>query len=473
MLARGDRSRGLPAGMAALPSSKLAILFVEDDPAGRELGAYNLRKAGYEVDAVATGEEATATFEPARHAAVVTDLRLPGMSGLEVLRAVKARASEVPVLVITAYGEVEVAVEAMRAGAYDFIGKPFHKDHLLLTVERALERSRLRAEVESLRLGADGGDRPLVSESPEMRRVLELVERVARAEATVLITGETGTGKELVARRIHARSARAEGPFVAVNCAAVPAELMESELFGHERGAFTGAARARPGRFRQASGGTLFLDEIGELPFALQGKLLRALQERVVDVLGRDQPVPVDVRVLAATNRDLAERVREGSFRQDLLYRLDVVEIRVPPLRDRPSDIAPLARHFVARFARGRDLELPGEVIRALEARPWPGNVRQLENACERLVLLAREDVLSIDDLPALPESRGPEPAAAPADAWPSLPPEGLDLVDLERRVIERVLALKQGNVSQSARYLGVPRHVLVYRMAKYGLRRS
>jgi two-component system NtrC family response regulator len=268
---------------------------------------------------------------------------------------------------------------------------------------------------------------------------------------------------------VHARSSRPDAPFVAINCAAVPGELLESELFGHEKGAFTGATRAREGRFRQADGGTLFLDEIGELPGPLQGKLLRVLQERVVDVVGGDKPVPVDVRMVAATNRDLAAMAREGAFREDLLYRLNVLEVRVPPLRERPEEIEPLARHFVERFAKGRDLAIPDELLAELRLHPWPGNVRQLENACERLVILCPGDALRVEDLPPRVGSGTSESAGA----WPELPPDGLGLVDLEKRVIERVLALKSGNVTQAAQYLRVPRHVLAYRMVKYGIRRD
>ncbi len=338
----------------------------------------------------------------------------------------------------------------MKEGAADFVGKPFNRDHLLLSVSRALEGKQLREEVRQLRRKAAGVERPLIAASDAMRRVLEIADRVAGSDATVLVTGETGTGKELVARRVHARSERSDAPFVAINCAAVPGDLLESELFGHEKGAFTGATRAREGRFRQADGGTLFLDEIGELPGPLQGKLLRVLQERVVDVVGGDKPVPVDVRMVAATNRDLAAMAREGSFREDLLYRLNVLEVRVPPLRERPAEIEPLVRHFVERFAKGRDLSVPDDVMAELRSRPWPGNVRQLENACERLVILCPGDTLRVDDLPPREGGSASEPSAA----WPELPPEGLSLVDLEKRVIERVLALKNGNVTQAAQYL-------------------
>jgi DNA-binding NtrC family response regulator len=407
---------------------------------------------------------------------VITDLRMPGIDGLDVVRAVKAKAPDTPVLVITAYGSVDTAVEAMKAGAYDFIGKPFQRDHLLLTVGRALESRQLREEVRRLRIRATGVERPIVSASEAMARVLGIADRVAPTQATVLVTGETGTGKELVARRIHSRSLRSAGPFVAVSCGAIPGELIESELFGHERGAFTGASRSRPGRFRQAQGGTLFLDEIAELPLGLQGKLLRVLQERVVDVLGADEPVAIDVRLVAATHQDLGERVRAGEFREDLRYRLDVLQLAIPPLRERPEDVEPLVRHFVEGFASGRDVTIPAEVLEAMRARPWPGNVRQLQNACERLVILCPGNELRVEDLPPgepLPE-RAPRTDLPSVDGgeWPPLPEAGLGLVDLEKRVIERVLAHKHGNVTQAAAYLRVPRHILAYRMAKYGIRR-
>ncbi len=447
------------------------ILFVEDDASGRELGAYNLRKAGYDVDAASSGEEAMGLFAPDKFALVVTDLKMPGMGGLELLRRIKEQAPALPVLVITAYASVDTAVEAMRHGAYDFIGKPFNREHLLLVVRRALESRELREEVQTLRRKATGVEREIVCRSAAMQRVLEIADRVAQSDATVLVTGETGTGKELVARRIHTHSRRAEKPFVAINCAAVPAELLESELFGHEKGAFTGATRSRLGRFRQADTGTLFLDEIAELPPPLQGKLLRVLQEKVVDPVGADEPIPVDVRIVAATNQDLPARAQSGAFREDLLYRLNVVEIPVPPLRDRPEEIEPLVRRFVERFSGERELAIPEGLIDEMRGRAWPGNVRQLENACERLVILCRGDTLSSDDLP--PRVASAAQAESAAGDWPPLPADGLDLIDLENSVIKRVLALKQGNVTQAAAYLGIPRHVLVYRMAKHGIERG
>jgi len=448
------------------------ILFVDDDETGREVSRYNLEQAGYAVDLAEDGERALALFRARPHDLVITDLRMPRLGGMELLEQLKAQSPDVPVLVITAHGKVETAVQAMKAGAYDFIEKPFGRDVLLLAAERALERRRLQRENRALRLRARGIEREILARSEPMRELLRTTDRVAGSDASVLITGESGTGKELIARRLHARSGRAEGPFVAVSCAAMPADLLESELFGHEKGAFTGAARARAGRFRKADGGSIFLDEVGEIPIALQAKLLRALQERVVDVVGADQPVRVDVRVISATNRPLTDAIAAGTFREDLYYRLNVVELQLPPLRERSEDIEPLARHFIARAAPAADLTVPDEVVAALRAHHWPGNVRELENACERLAILAVGGQVSAGDLP--PALVGADaPAAVSLEDWPPLPEEGLSLVDLERRVIERALRLKGGNVTQAAAYLRVPRHVLAYRIEKYGIPRE
>ncbi|OGP77206.1 MAG: Fis family transcriptional regulator [Deltaproteobacteria bacterium RBG_19FT_COMBO_60_16] len=452
------------------------ILFIDDDRAGREVALFNLLKAGYEVTAASDGQEGLAAFSPEKFDLVVTDVKMPGISGIEVLRRIRSQAPDVPVLVITAFGNVETAVEAMKEGAYDFIGKPFHRDQLLLSVGKAFERRRLAAEVHDLRIRAGGVEREIVSVSPAMKQVLQVADRVAGTDATVLITGESGTGKEAVARRIHVRSRRAEGPFVAVNCAAIPGELLESELFGHARGAFTGAVRDRAGRFRQAAGGTLFLDEVGEIPLPLQAKLLRVLQERAVDVVGGDRPIPVDARIVAATNRDLPSLLREGTFREDLYYRLNVVEIRVPPLRERPEDIPPLVDYFTKETSADRELTVPPAVIEELKSRPWPGNVRELSNACERMAILCRGNEVSPGDLPPVAsKARGAEAAGAEGsgEEWPPLPPEGLSLVDLEKKVIERALRLKGGNITQTAAYLRIPRHVLVYRIEKFGIRRD
>ncbi|MCP4603670.1 MAG: sigma-54-dependent Fis family transcriptional regulator [Proteobacteria bacterium] len=450
------------------------ILFIEDDSSGREVGIFNLKKAGYIVEGAASGEQGLEQFDANKHALVITDVRMPGITGMDVLAEVKKRAPFVPVLVITAYADVDLAVKAMKAGAFDFIGKPFNKDHLLLTVEKALQSRRLSKEVRDLRIRATGVERPIIYQSSAMEKTLEMADKLAKSDATVLVTGESGTGKELIARRIHVLSPRAEGPFVAVNAAAMPAELLESELFGHEKGAFTGADKPRTGRFRQAGGGTLFLDEVAELPFELQGKLLRVLQERVVDVLGADNPIHVDVRVVAATNRNLTKEIKKGRFREDLYYRINVVEVEVPPLRNRIEDIEPLAKHFITKYADGRELTVSDELLDELQMRPWPGNVRELENACQRAVILATGNQVSAEDLPMRSSDlRGDSDDSLRqilTDEWPSLPKDGLSLIDLERRVIERVLAIKGGNVTQAALYLKIPRHVLAYRMEKYGI---
>jgi len=447
------------------------ILFIDDDAAGRQMAVYNLRKAGHVVDEAEDGRRGFEVFDEASHELVVTDVRMPGMSGVEVTRKLHERAPECPVLVITAYADVETAVEAIKAGAYDFVQKPFSRDQLQLVVERALQHRRLTLENRELRRQVRGIERPIVHGSAIMAETIAMVDRVAPSEASVLVTGESGTGKELVARRIHGRSNRADAPFVAVNCAGIPAQLIEAELFGHEKGAFTGAGRARSGRFRQANGGTIFLDEIGELPLASQAKLLRVLQESVVDVLGADEPVAVNVRIIAATNKDLRAEVEAGRFREDLFFRLNVVEIRVPPLRARREDIPELVRSFIVEFSAGEALAVPEEIMDALVARRWVGNVRELRNACERLVILSPTGELTASALP--PEGGiSSEQPAWEAGQGLRLPPEGISLLDLEKTVIEQALARAGGNVSQAARYLRIPRHILVYRIDKYGIKR-
>ncbi len=448
------------------------ILLIDDDPGGREMAAYNLRKAGHRVDEAADGRSGLDFFLSSRHDMVITDVRMPEMSGIEVAAAVHEADAEVPVLVVTAFGNIETAVEAMKAGAEDFLLKPFSRDQLLLTVDKALGHKKLEHENRELRRKLAGVERPLIYRSQAMKAVVDMADRVAASDASVLISGESGTGKELVARRIHSRSTRSDRPFVAINCAAIPADLMEAELFGHERGAFTGADRARPGRFRQADGGSLFLDEIAELPRPLQGKLLRVVQEGSVDTVGADHSVNVDVRVIAASNRDLNSEVEAGRFREDLYFRLNVIELTVPPLRERPDDISPLFEFFTDEFSAGRDLSVEPELLAALQSRAWPGNVRQLRNLCERMVVLCTGGTLHAADLPAEPGG-GPAPSqVGDIDSWPALPAAGLSLLDLEKRVIERVLEMKKGNIAESARYLRIPRHILVYRIEKYGIER-
>ncbi|MBU1240313.1 sigma-54 dependent transcriptional regulator, partial [Myxococcota bacterium] len=300
-----------------MDSTKSRILFVEDDKSGRELGVFNLTKAGYTVDEAASGEEALIKFSPLKHRVVITDLKMPGISGMELLARIHAEHPQIPVIVITAYGNIDVAVTAMKEGAYDFITKPFNKDQLIFTIGRALERAALAREVQELKIRATGIERPIIFQSAIMGRQIAACEKFAASDASVLITGESGTGKELFARLLHVRSARAQKPFVAINCAAIPENLLESELFGHARGAFTGAHQARTGKFRQAQGGTIFLDEISEIPTSLQSKILRAIQEREVVGVGEDKPRSIDVRFVSATNRDLQRQIIEGTFRED------------------------------------------------------------------------------------------------------------------------------------------------------------
>ncbi|MBN2526180.1 MAG: sigma-54-dependent Fis family transcriptional regulator [Deltaproteobacteria bacterium] len=448
------------------------ILIMEDDPSGRELAVFNLKKAGYDVQSAADGDEGMATLAADTFDLVVTDVKMPGMSGIDVLKQIKKNHPALPVIIITAFANVELAVEAMKLGAEDFLGKPFSRDHLLLVVEKALRHRELTSEITRLRARAGGVERPILFHSEKMAKTVETTDRFAASEASVLISGESGTGKELIARRIHARSQRANGPFVAVNLAAMPENLIESELFGHQKGAFTGATSNRQGRFRQAHGGTIFLDEIAELPLALQGKLLRVLQEKTVDPLGSDAPEKVDVRVVAATNRHLTHEVAEGRFREDLYYRINVVDIPVPALRERRDDIPMLVRHFISVFSMGRTLEIPDPVMDIMCRHPWSGNIRELENICQRLVLLAREETVQIDDLPPAMTGTNCETHGDTLADKITFPADGVSLLDIEKAIIEKALRLQSGNVSQTAAFLKIPRHVLAYRMEKFGIQK-
>jgi len=447
------------------------ILLIDDDESGRALAVFNLRREGHVVTEAKDGRAGLALYDPEQHDLVVTDVRMPHMSGMEVLQGVRARSSVTKVLIITAFGSVEGAVEFMKEGAYDFILKPFNRDQLLLTVNKALKSLELERENVLLKRKLSGIERPIIYQSELMAKTIAVADRVAASNASVLISGESGTGKELVARRMHARSPRVDEPFVPVNCAAIPEELLEAELFGHTKGAFTGASKARVGRFRQADAGTIFLDEVGELPLSVQAKLLRVLQEQSVDVVGADAPTAIDVRVIAATNRDLLAEVQAKRFRADLYFRLNVIEIEVPPLRHRKEDVRPLTEFFTQHLATDREFTVPDEVIAELERRPWPGNVRELRNACERMVILCTRDILSVDDLPqARTEGEPTGTEGVSGEVKISFPPNGVSLLDVEKRVIEHVLNLKGHNVSEAARYLKVPRHILAYRIEKYGI---
>lgn len=452
-------------------AEKTTILVIDDDASLRRVTEYNLEQAGYRVLTAADGREGVRVFREEHPAVVITDLQMPGLSGLAVLEQVKTLRPETLVIVITAFGTIEQAVEAMKKGAHDFLTKPVSRDALLLVVGKACRLLGLQEENRRLRAQLD--DRVefsrLVGNSDAMRQVLEIVRRSAPSEATILVTGESGTGKELVARGIHQASDRRGGPFVAVNCAAIPAELLESELFGHVRGAFTGAVGDRAGKFERAHGGTLFLDEVGELPATLQPKLLRVLQEHEVEPVG-GQPKHVDVRVVAATNRDIETALSAGEFREDLYYRLAVITVEIPPLRARRDDIPLLVRHFLGKYdAAG--LKISDAAMRLLNRYAWPGNVRELENAIQRMIVLRQGERIEVDDLPA--KIRGESGiSASVADTIVRLPEEGYPLEELEREVVLQALARNQWNQSRAAAFLRIPRHVLLYRMEKYGIQK-
>jgi two-component system NtrC family response regulator len=450
---------------------RVKILVIDDDESLRRVLEYNLAQEGYAVLTASSGEQGLDLLKKERADLVVTDVRMPGMDGLQVLEGVRKVDPNVQVIILTAFGTIEMAVEAMKAGAFHYISKPFNRDELKLTIKKALQLKELERENVTLReeLKERTSLDAIVAESPPMAQVLELVIRVAPTETTVLILGESGTGKELIARAIHGRSPRAHGPFVAVNCAAIPETLLESELFGHVKGAFTGAIRDRVGKFEAAEGGTVFLDEIGEMRPDLQVKILRVLEERMLERVGDNKLIRVDVRVLAATNKDLSKAIQAGEFREDLYYRLNVVPLQIPPLRERREDIRPLAQHFLKRLGASPRLTIAPEAFRALESYDWPGNVRELENALERAMIFHRGDLISLSDLPeTIRAPKAKEAAPLPV----SLPEAGLSLEEVEKELILRALQKHDWNQSRAARYLGITRHTLLYRIEKHNIAR-
>ncbi len=458
----------------------MSILLVDDEPGVLFTLSEVLGDRGHQVITASSGAEALPRLDDAE--VVITDLNMPGMNGMELIRAINARDPTLPVILLTAHGSERVAVEAVKAGAYDYLTKPFDIDEVAVVIERALEARRLRVANRRLAIEHALGRR-IIGDSPAMRRLLDATRRVAARDVTVLVRGETGTGKEFVAHLLHAQSTRASGPLVRFNCAAIPAELAEAELFGHRRGAFTGATAARAGFFAEAHGGTLVLDEVGELPPGVQAKLLRALQEGEIQPVGSGRVEKVDVRVVASTNRDLAAEARAGSFREDLYYRLAVVELVVPPLRDRRSDIPALAAEFARRygekFGTGA-LTLEPPLVEALERAPWPGNVRQLENTLARLAALATGSILRLADWEesaaasgahlGVPEPDGVTDEVGSSDLGPSLKEQ---VEAFERGVIARTLAAAGGNQSEAARRLGTSRVTLIDKLKKYGLTRK
>jgi two-component system response regulator HydG len=444
------------------PTTKLLI--VDDDQGHRNALLNLLGKLGYQASGTDSGESAVARAKSAPFDLILMDVRMAGITGIEAMREILAYNPAIPVLIMTAYSDVNNAVEALKAGAYDYLTKPLDFDELHLTIERALEHTALRRENRALQdaLSATFEAGSLIGQSPAMRQVLNMVRTVALSEATVLITGESGTGKEVVAKMIHANSNRRKGQFIAVNCGALSETLLESELFGHEKGAFTGADRRREGRFLAADKGTIFLDEIGEMPMSMQVKLLRVIQERELQRVGGDQTVKVDVRMLAATNRDLEEEVKAGRFRRDLFYRLNVVNLRIPSLRERLEDIPLLAAHFLKLYAERNAKTVKGFTPHAMDRLlkyAWPGNVRELENAVERAVVLLMGDFVSERELP-------PTLTDSPDDNQSSRRVFGnLTLEEIERIVVQDTLEEVGGNKSKAARRLGINRKTLLAKL--------
>jgi two-component system response regulator AtoC len=449
------------------------ILVVEDEPTLREGIATAFRDRGWQVEIAGDGAEALSQLECEIFDVVVTDYKMPEKNGMDVLRQVKKVNEGTAVLVMTAYGTVEMAVEAMKAGACDYVLKPFPLEELELKVEKALSHRRLLARVEVQdRKNPVQPIENIVGESQQMKDVFKIIHKVARSNATVMVLGETGAGKELVAEALHLQSSRADQPFVKMNCAALHENLLESELFGHERGAFTGADRQRIGRFELANTGTLFLDEIGNMALSTQAKVLRVLQEREFERLGGSRTLKVNVRLIAATNLDITEAIEQGQFREDLYYRLNVVTITVPPLRERREDIIPLAKHFIDESAveinkdvRGID---PG-AVRLLERHTWPGNIRELKNAMERAVLLCEQPYIQQEDMHLYP---GPGGARESADTVSlRLPPSGINLEDLEKKAILEALRINNWVQKDAAKFLGISSRVMNYKVAKYEIK--
>jgi two-component system, NtrC family, response regulator PilR len=450
------------------------ILVVDDDKSLREFLTITLGRDGYEVEAASSGAEALRVVAEGPVDLALVDLRMPGMDGLETLRRLKTISETISVVIVTAFSTTETAIQALKEGAYDYLIKPFKVDELKLVVRKALEERRLRWE--NLRLRREIELRytlgNMVGKSPKMQELFSTIGRVAESKATILLTGESGTGKTVLAKAIHFNSSRKDAPFVAVNCAAIPQELMESELFGHVRGAFTGAVANKPGLFETADGGTVLLDEISEMSTHLQAKLLRVLEDREIRPVGGTKPVYVDVRIIAATNRDLAQAMARGAFREDLFYRLNVIAVNLPALRERREDIALLANHFLQKFATETGVPtrlLSPEALACLESSPWPGNVRELENVIERAVTLEPGPIIRLESLPE-PMRRVRESAVYRVE----LPPEGLNLDDIiegiERDLIRQALERAAGVQSRAAQLLGTGFRSFRYRLQKFGM---
>jgi two-component system NtrC family response regulator len=450
------------------------ILVVDDDDNLRWVLQTQLEQMGYAVSTAADGMAALAAIDREAPALVLTDLKMPGMSGMELLERIRRDYSDTPVLIMTAYGTIQSAVHAIRSGAYDYLTKPIDYDELGISVARVLEHFRLVREVQALRASLDRkyGFENIIGHSEALLSVLDMAARAAQSNSTILIHAETGTGKELLARAIHFNSRRHQKPFVTINCGAIPRDLLESELFGHVKGAFTGAMTHKPGKIELADRGTLFLDEIGEMPGDLQVKLLRLLQQGELEKVGATSPMKVDVRFVAATHRNLRAMIEDGAFREDLYYRLAVIPLELPPLRDRAEDIPELAQHFFlrAKEEQGRpNLVLPPGLLPRFQEYRWPGNIRELENVIERIVVLTRGEEITLADLPDF--LRREKPAIDTLQL--ELPAQGISLEAVEKELIVRALDKFHGNQTHAARYLDVSRKALIYRMEKHGLRKK
>lgn len=452
------------------------ILFIDDEPGSREGLTLLLQREGYKVDAVAAGEDALKLLREKDYDVIITDLFLPGVSGIDILKHVKENAIPSNVILITGNATAETAVEAMKEGAFDYITKPFNFEKLKVLIAKAVKQSRLVAENLYLRQQLRGKYKfdNIIGNSPAIQPIFSRMEKILHTDSTVLILGESGTGKELVARAIHFNGSRKEKSFIAINCGAIPAELLESELFGHVRGSFTGAVADKPGKFEVANQGTIFLDEIGTMPLHLQMKLLRVLQEQEVERVGSTQKTKLDVRVISATNSDLEERVRRGEFREDLYYRLNVIPIQLPPLRERREDIPLLAKHFLKKICKDMhrpQLELSQAAVRAMEGYEWPGNVREMENVIERAIALTDNEVIDCNDLPTniAGTTQG-------NDTLPTLhiPEEGLDLADtiaqIEQALIRQALEKSRNIKARAAALLNINRTTLVEKIKRYGM---
>ncbi len=442
------------------------ILLIDDDESLLRVTEYNLLSAGFKVVSAGSGKAGITTFLKLSPDLVITDVKLGDMSGLDVLSKIKEESSETPVIVITAFGSIELAVKAMNLGAFTFITKPFDRDTLRRSCEKALELRSLRLQTRVLteEVNKLTGTVGIETANSAMAELLDIAMRVANSEATVLITGESGTGKEVLARLIHQNSPRSKKSFIAVNCAAIPQNLIESELFGHLKGAFTGAVRNRKGRFQTANQGTIFLDEIGELQVDMQVKMLRVLQERELEPVGADQSESVDVRVVAATNIDLQKAISDETFREDLYYRLGVIHLDLPPLRERKEDIPALVKHFLKKVGAPAEVTFSDQAISEIMTYNWPGNIRELQNTVERCVILRKDNIIKSIEVGGQAHKNNDK------FILPTIPPEGISLEEVEKSLIVKAMDMSGGNRSEAARLLKIPRHVLIYRLGKFNM---